>query len=254
MSIVDAQGEVVASYNYDPYGRIVASSGTLAKINPLRYRGYVYDDETGLYYLQSRYYDPALGRFINADNTDYLGADSNLTSYNLFVYCKNNPVLYLDELGTSAMIPPLVENGLNLPVSGGLPVVINGTTYYYAVNYNSSGELYEYWFDSNGNLVRARHHSTHGNEKEHENPHDHEGTKGRNDKNSIKKKRLPVDDNFKSPLESADVQKNDNAEIIGNAAAGIIIGVAVYQIVKWSVASVLAAATGGASYLIASMV
>ena len=59
--------ESVATYEYDAWGNIVSSSGRLAEINPLRYRGYYYDNETGFYYLQSRYYDPANRRFINAD-------------------------------------------------------------------------------------------------------------------------------------------------------------------------------------------
>jgi len=67
---------------------------------PLRYRGYVYDTETGFYYLQSRYYDPTTGRFINADDIDYLGADGTLLGYNLFTYCGNNPLLYSDPTGT----------------------------------------------------------------------------------------------------------------------------------------------------------
>ena len=67
--------------------------------NPLRYRVYVYDDETNLYYLQSRYYDPALGRFINADNVALLGADGTLTGYNLFAYCDNNPASKSDPSG-----------------------------------------------------------------------------------------------------------------------------------------------------------
>ena len=70
-SIVNEEGEWVATYVYDAWGKIVTCwgdlSATLGALNPLRYRGYVYDSETGLYYLQSRYYDPELGRFINAD-------------------------------------------------------------------------------------------------------------------------------------------------------------------------------------------
>ena len=57
---------VVASYTYDAWGRLVTSSGWMASINPLRYRGYYYDTETGFYYVQSRYYDPIVKRFINA--------------------------------------------------------------------------------------------------------------------------------------------------------------------------------------------
>ena len=62
-------------------------------------RSYVYDEETGLYYLQSRYYDPEIGRFINADDIAYLGAGGTLLSYNLFAYCGNNPVMGYDPAG-----------------------------------------------------------------------------------------------------------------------------------------------------------
>ena len=71
----------------------------LASKNPYRYRSYRYDNETGYYYLQSRYYDPSIGRFISADNVGYLGAGENLTSYNLYAYCNNNPVMYTDSKG-----------------------------------------------------------------------------------------------------------------------------------------------------------
>ena len=96
--IVNSSRSVVASYTYDPWGKIISSSGTLADINPLRYRGYYYDSETGFYYLQSRYYDPAIGRFINADSyasTDMVG----LLSTNMFSYCENNPVMRVDPTG-----------------------------------------------------------------------------------------------------------------------------------------------------------
>ena len=64
------------------------------------YRGYYHDIETGFYYLQSRYYDPIVGRFINADESDYLGTDNSLIGYNLFAYCDNNPVMNIDPSGT----------------------------------------------------------------------------------------------------------------------------------------------------------
>ena len=89
--IVNSSRSVVASYTYDPWGKIISSSGTLADINPLRYRGYYYDSETGFYYLQSRYYDPEIGRFINADS--YASTDATgLLSTNMFAYCENDPV------------------------------------------------------------------------------------------------------------------------------------------------------------------
>ena len=96
--IVDSSRNTVASYTYDPWGKIISSSGTLADINPLRYRGYYYDSETGFYYLQSRYYDPEIGRFINADS--YASTDATgLLSTNMFAYCENNPVMRVDPTG-----------------------------------------------------------------------------------------------------------------------------------------------------------
>ena len=96
MSLERADGGSGASYAYDAWGNILAMSGTLAELNPLRYRGYVYDQETGFYYLQSRYYDPVVGRFISVDNQ--LRTD-NLAGVNLFAYCGNNPVNRNDPSG-----------------------------------------------------------------------------------------------------------------------------------------------------------
>lgn len=72
----------------------------LANINSFRYRGYVYDSETGLYYLKSRYYDPVTGRFLNADM--YYDTQSNIFGTNMFAYCNNNPVNQIDPEGTDA--------------------------------------------------------------------------------------------------------------------------------------------------------
>ena len=89
-------GVQVATYTYDPWGRPTSDAmTTLGHYNPLRYRGYVYDNETGLYYLNSRYYNLAWGRFINADeqlNDDILGN-------NMFVYCSCNPISRTDNSG-----------------------------------------------------------------------------------------------------------------------------------------------------------
>ena len=96
MRIVDASQNIVTSYDYDPYGKVISATGTLANINPLRYRGYVYDQETGFYYLNSRYYDPAVGRFINPDSL--LNQESALGN-NMFAYCLNNPMNMTDTEG-----------------------------------------------------------------------------------------------------------------------------------------------------------
>ena len=79
VGLIDSTGALVVQYTYDAWGRLLSTSGTAASTlglnNPLRYRGYVYDTETGLYYLQSRYYNPTWGRFINADDPGYMGVD-----------------------------------------------------------------------------------------------------------------------------------------------------------------------------------
>ena len=95
----DANGNVLASYSYDPWGKIISATGSLAEINPLRYRGYVYDQETGFYYLQSRYYDPAISRFLNADGYAVTG-EGDVLGYNMFAYCNNDPINKSDTDGS----------------------------------------------------------------------------------------------------------------------------------------------------------
>ena len=73
-------------------------NNSVAKLNPFRYRGYYYDAETGLYYLNSRYYDPSIGRFLNADDISYI-QPTDINGLNLFAYCYNNPIMYLDPTG-----------------------------------------------------------------------------------------------------------------------------------------------------------
>lgn len=102
--IVDKDGNSVAEYAYDAWGNMLTeNNGTLAvgKLNPFRYRSYVYDEETGLYYLQSRYYDPLTGRFLNADV--YADTQSGTPlSTNMFAYCENNAINKSDDEGKDA--------------------------------------------------------------------------------------------------------------------------------------------------------
>ena len=100
--LVNASGATVASYEYDPYGKVISATGSMASINPLRYRGYYYDQETGMYFLQSRYYDPAICRFINADS--FASTGQGILGYNMFAYCGNNPVVRDDPSGESFAI------------------------------------------------------------------------------------------------------------------------------------------------------
>ena len=90
----------MVQYSYDAWGKLLSVSGsaadTIGEMNPIRYRGYVYDNETGYYYLNSRYYDPELCRFISADGRLSTG---DMVGMNLFAYCGNNPVNRFDPTG-----------------------------------------------------------------------------------------------------------------------------------------------------------
>ena len=100
VKILDEDGNEKASYVYNAWGDILSQSeDELSSINPLRYRGYVYDEDTTLYYLQTRYYDPTTGRFINADDTAYIGATGTVLSANIFTYCENNAIMFTDYNG-----------------------------------------------------------------------------------------------------------------------------------------------------------
>ena len=103
--IYNTSGTRVATYTYDAWGKCYVTyqnggASTAARYNPFRYRGYYYDTETGFYYLNSRYYDPSVGRFLNADGQ----LNTGLLGYNLFAYCYNNPVMYVDPNGESLMV------------------------------------------------------------------------------------------------------------------------------------------------------
>ena len=134
--IYDGNGSLVAQYVYDAWGnhKVLNANGTemtdesfIGKVNPIRYRGYYYDEETGLYYLQSRYYDPEVGRFINADDIDYIEPET-LMGCNLYAYCGNNPVMYVDPSGHAFFLVALLITALGGAIAGG---IIGGTTAYF---------------------------------------------------------------------------------------------------------------------------
>ena len=101
VKLIDKTGSTVVEYTYDSWGKLLSTSGSLAETfgaeQPFRYRGYVYDEETGWYYLQSRYYNPKVGRFISADV--YLSTGQGVLGHNTYAYCLNNPVNCLDSAG-----------------------------------------------------------------------------------------------------------------------------------------------------------
>lgn len=100
ISITDANGKIVGNYEYDAWGKVLTADSSIAQQNPLRYRGYYYDNETSYYYLQSRYYDSNICRFINADIAEILNVTKDSKSgLSLFVYCYNNPVNQKDSDG-----------------------------------------------------------------------------------------------------------------------------------------------------------
>ena len=112
--------EIVANYHYDAWGKLlsitnaagqkITNTNSIAYQNPIRYRGYVYDEETGFYYLNSRYYDPQIKRFINADG--YISTGQGFEGYNMFAYCGNNPVNKVDSTGEFAIAASVAISGL----------------------------------------------------------------------------------------------------------------------------------------------
>ena len=94
VKLVTSSGSAVATYEYDAWGNILSKSGSMADKNPLRYRGYYYDNETGFYYLHSRYYDPTVRRFVNADA--YTSTGQGFVGTNMFAYCGNSPTGRID--------------------------------------------------------------------------------------------------------------------------------------------------------------
>ena len=102
IKLVDEQGNDVVKYSYDSWGKVtintISSLHPSARFNPFMYKGYIYDVETGLYYCNSRYYNPKWGRFISPDSIEYLDPES-INGLNLYAYCMNDPINYADPSG-----------------------------------------------------------------------------------------------------------------------------------------------------------
>ena len=127
VAIVDSTGTVVAEYTYSPWGEVTSVTGsnvTLGELNPFRYRSYYYDSDIEMYYLQSRYYDPEICRFINCDDVNYIGVTESEVSYNPFAYCLNNPANNVDSNGT------LAQCIIGAMVSGIIAFVLYYVEYY----------------------------------------------------------------------------------------------------------------------------
>ena len=121
LSIIDASsGATAVTYTYDAWGRLIGKDGTssdyasIYEYNPLTYRGYIYDSETGFYYLQSRYYDPTVGRFINADEAICSTAIEEGIQNNLYAYCQNSCINYIDPSGYFRIKTWIVSTSLDV--------------------------------------------------------------------------------------------------------------------------------------------
>ena len=105
VKLIDNSGAAVVEYTYDTWGKQLSCTGSLAStlgaLNPFRYRGYVYDEETQWYYLQSRYYNPEVCRFLSADSQ--IDRNAGIIGYNLYAYCANNPIIFQDDSGHSIL-------------------------------------------------------------------------------------------------------------------------------------------------------
>ena len=128
--VYNVRGELVAKYSYSAYGKctIEYNKDNAAYFNPIRYRGYYYDEETGLYYLKSRYYDPETGRFLNADDISVLDTTSNYPNgLNLYAYCFNDPVNACDDEGNMANWLKWLIGGLAFVGAVALTVLSGGS-------------------------------------------------------------------------------------------------------------------------------
>ena len=141
IGVYNSTGKKIGTYTYDAWGKCslsVANGNTIledkvvAFYNPFRYRGYYYDYETGYYYLQTRYYNPEWGRFLNADG--YVSTGTGMLGYNMFVYANNNPVMFLDPTGEF----PWLIIGIIAVATVVIPTVVNHIVN--AVNYSKIDE------------------------------------------------------------------------------------------------------------------
>ena len=118
IAITNTNGTVVGNYEYDAWGAVTLADSDIAKANPIRYRGYYYDSETGYYYLQSRYYDPSICRFINADIPEIAQLSKDFSvGTNLFAYCNNNPINYSDHNGSIALRTDVIINAIDWAIA-----------------------------------------------------------------------------------------------------------------------------------------
>lgn len=153
--IFNANGYLVARYVYDAWGNhtvydvngnINTDENFIGNINPFRYRGYYYDVETGLYYLNTRYYDPFACRFINADDISYIEPET-INGLNLYSYCGNNPIMFTDPTGSSFLV------GMGIAALIGAIVGAISYTIAEGISYVLTGEFSWSWSQFIGSIL-----------------------------------------------------------------------------------------------------
>jgi RHS repeat-associated protein len=129
VGLLDSNGTEVVSYTYDTWGKMISINGTHASTvgekNPYLYRGYRYDSETGLYYLNARYYNPEWGRMLNADSIG--GFTGELLSHNVYAYVQNNPVMYSDPSGFYRVLEVNAGGNSNSDINSYTHTITSGT-------------------------------------------------------------------------------------------------------------------------------
>ena len=146
VKLIDGSRNTVVEYAYDSWGKLLSCTGTLATslgtLNPFRYRGYVYDEETQWYYLKSRYYDPETCRFISADVL--LSTGQGVLGHNCYAYCLDNPVNLQDTLGSRADLTVNMTGGGGSSETysyGALTLTITSSTIIISANMYFTGDL-----------------------------------------------------------------------------------------------------------------
>ena len=139
--IYNEQGELVGKYSYTAFGECTVDLdiGGIASDNPIRYRGYYYDEDTSLYYLKTRYYDPEIGRFMTIDGIEYLDPET-INGLNLYAYCGNDPINKYDptgHLGIGAIIGIILGIGALAATANDIFQIVSENVYVDMNNTNS---------------------------------------------------------------------------------------------------------------------
>ena len=136
-----------AKYSYDAFGNCTVTDSTnshLANYNPIRYRGYYLDSETGWYFLNARYYSPEWRRFISPDDTAYFDPQ-NVNGLNLYVYCNNNPAMYVDPNGNDAILLTIFDWPRGLPIFVHTVLLIEVDSDWYSTEFVSGAKYDIEW-------------------------------------------------------------------------------------------------------------